>query len=79
MPYRLKVAGSEPCTGFQMSTDMVGIPEAYDFWCDTVFYNFNAARKPEKEFSATVKGIVDADPVHANRGVARRFLGTVAG
>lgn len=37
---------------------MVGAQEAYDFWCDTVFYNFNAIRKPEKEFSAIVKGVV---------------------
>lgn len=58
IPYWLKVAGSEPCTGFQVSTDVVETWEAYDFWCDTVFYNFNAAREPEKRFSAMVKGIV---------------------
>ena len=57
-PYWLQSAGNEPCTRIEVSTDYVDAREAYDFWCDTVFYNFNAARKPEKEFSATVKGIV---------------------
>jgi hypothetical protein len=58
VPYWLQAAGSESCTRLEVSTGAVDAREAYDFWCDTVFYNFNAVRKPEKEFSATVKGVV---------------------
>ncbi len=58
IPYWLQSAGNEPCTRIGVSTGVVDSREAYDFWCDTVFYNFNAVRKPEKEFSAAVKGVV---------------------
>lgn len=36
---------------------MVDAHESYDFWCDTVFYNFATARRSEQEFSAAVKGL----------------------